>query len=393
MRAANKKYLFISIIILVILLIIICYWKYNVIKKERFLYTNNIYHVKNVKKITITNAENNTSVTLNGFFVYDENGKLLDLKKSEVGFAGLSSTTSSLTSMTLPSIVLDLLDSNKSRTINDALNKGNNINNNFGLTFPENNVETTSTPFGINFPYGFSFIILNSDTDYWSYQFKNPVNISCVEFMSRQDCCPDKLNLMCTLFDVNNAKIGKQSSGIEATKSFPEDQKRLLNSNQIHNVFVANASMIPLNPPSYSGFNPIKSFIQNEDILESSTSGSSSSSSPSPSSSPGSSPGSSSSSSSSPSSSPGSSPGSRLGLNTYPSNWPEIKFPQFPPLPDLSKLPLNLLTPPSIDGVSINGYNGNFSSSGMGGGISTDIIQTNFSGDSNIYSPFLYYTD
>ena len=232
----------------------------NNLKKENFLSTGEFGYFQNVNRIRI--STDTPYLTITGFFAYDANGNLINL--SNIGSPIIGSIYLENTGINKwdANGVLKWIPLNMNRRIDDALNTTNNINNNFGLNLPS-----------AGFPVlleaepsrgAFTFNSFQSSTGYyntiWNYTFNNPMNISCVEFMGRKDCCNDRLNYICELIDINNNIIARQISGSNATVFIPSNQSF---DNLIHNVFVADPTIIPINQPSYGpqNFLPIKSFF------------------------------------------------------------------------------------------------------------------------------------
>lgn len=202
--------LFIFLILAII--IVLVYIKYKkielfnnnekIITKEMFSNTLNkqVKYVSNIKSIAIylptpsDIAQN--YVTLSGIFIYDKDGKLINLLDSNIGTPLQSSTVSAWSSSA--SNAIRSLTFNPSRSLNHALSVYNTIANNC-LGFNENILGSY-----IYDNHSHTSDITNDKPSYWIYNFTNPVSVTAVEIFTRTDCCAVRLNnLTINLYNSN----------------------------------------------------------------------------------------------------------------------------------------------------------------------------------------------
>jgi hypothetical protein len=240
---------------------------YDKIKKETFNLTSGSFgYYSDVKSFTI--STDTPFLCITSIFAYDEQGNLINLTDSmNVGFPNMGAVYLN-DNRWGPSNVLSWTQPNIRRKISDAINfdpnNGNNFSNNFGLVSPGNPSGSVYDPQQNNGNWGlFTFNSYQSASDYyntfWTFNFNAPMKIACVELTGRQDCCYDRLNFTCTLFDSNGTQIAYQSSGNLAIND------NNFNNNQIYNVFVADPSLAngAKSISSTNLYKPLKSFVAN----------------------------------------------------------------------------------------------------------------------------------
>jgi hypothetical protein len=262
-------------------------------------------YYENVKIIQIRNSPNDDiskfyTLALTGFFAYDEYGKLINLFNPDIGYPYFSgayniyTTKGSFDSSPYwvlnnllpyfpniidrttsfnPKEVIDIFKASYNyksniltRTIIDAINPNNNIQNYFNIqtinanpkigTNINNSINNPPPDANIPFTWNYNNSKFQSSTSvaqnnglettsqnvsYWQYIFKNPVNISCVEAFSRAGCCPNRIPLSIYFINSNNQLISsyKQTPNITVNYNNNDDYY-----NNIYHIFLPNNSFI-----------------------------------------------------------------------------------------------------------------------------------------------------
>jgi len=225
-------------------------------KKAKFTNTlpTSIKYVSDVYSIAIYN--NTTpfdSLQLAGIFIYDEKGNSINLLDSKNGFTTTSSPPNPFSSSnkydTLPSRILNIQNSQPTRTLSNAISMHNTSENNYaGL--PNNTF--TSWPNG----YLTNFLHTNEGQfGYWIYNFNNPLNISAVEVFSRTDVAISRQhNMIINLYNdspsnpIQRYITTNPDKTLIATATYGpniDPWNSVSNVNNSHKVFVIDSSLVP----------------------------------------------------------------------------------------------------------------------------------------------------